>query len=340
MFDTCLGPRVGNSRARTSTTYQGLAQFKVEHNGGLYMISGSVLERTTFCCARAGTRRARARDIRASESGIVGGKRWGQRVVTRRSVPVPVLFPHCKACCTDVLSFSRQAHPCDVTSLSHITKCCFSPTLSSSPQRTVHSFSLSLLTTPVPKMLARSGFVYRRQNGPHHRIARAAPSPNDGGGDNSDNSDNPLSTPSDCALVRFDMSCPHLSFHSQNTEPHLSALTRRAIIQGDAVLGNALLLCHALRHFSFSHFLCCSCFLFRFRVVFGFVFELDTLFGFGLGLCFFLRDLCCCFRCVDFRACIRKPSFYSEIIRRVSAQSSLELLPTLPSLPKFLLPNR
>lgn len=40
-------------------------------SGGLYMISGFTLDRTTFCCAKAGRRRARPRDNRESVSSIV-----------------------------------------------------------------------------------------------------------------------------------------------------------------------------------------------------------------------------------------------------------------------------
>ena len=40
------------------------------HSGGWYMMFGSVLERMTFCCAKAGRSRPRARHIRKRESGM------------------------------------------------------------------------------------------------------------------------------------------------------------------------------------------------------------------------------------------------------------------------------
>lgn len=62
-----------------STTYHGLVQPAMvdeeAHSGGLYMISGSVLERTTFCCAKAGRSRPRIKHIRERESGMIGGER-------------------------------------------------------------------------------------------------------------------------------------------------------------------------------------------------------------------------------------------------------------------------
>ena len=48
------------------------------HSGGLYMIFGSVLERTTVCCAKAGFRRSRPRvkHIRERVSGMIAGEGW------------------------------------------------------------------------------------------------------------------------------------------------------------------------------------------------------------------------------------------------------------------------